>query len=439
MIPEDLDRVSHSFTTFHEYFSPLFGRTEARVRSEQYLRGLLLQHADRRNAENIAEAVEGATPRALQRFLTEATWGHLPVIEALHRFIGPRLSSASSSEGVFILDESGAAKQGRHSVGVARQYSGTLGKVGNCRIGVYLAYASSLGHALLDGELYLPKEWIDDAVRCEAAGVPNSVQSRPFHTKGDLALVLLRRAKEWDHLQGEWVTGDCVYGGDTGLRDSLDQEGWHYVLEVRQTERVFTGPTRPDTAVPAWSGQGRKPHRERLVEGSSPPQTVVEIAQAVPHHEWETLTVAEGAQGERRYQFFRQRVWECREDLPGRECWLLMRRNLDGSSLKYCLSNAPPSTPMLKMGQVGASRWHIETEFELEKSEAGLVEYEVRSWTGWYHHMTMALLAGAFLLQMQQDWGGKDAPHHAAPGEPGSEGATAQERVEQGGSDCLAA
>jgi SRSO17 transposase len=347
---------------------------------------------------------------------------------------------------VFILDESGAAKQGKHSVGVARQYSGTLGKVGNCQVGVYLAYASSLGHALLDGEVYLPKEWTDDPKRCAEAGVPKGVH---FQTKGDLALVLLGRAKLWGHLHGEWVTGDCVYGADTDLRDSLDQEGWHYVLEVRQTERVFTGtpdpnvtgtgPTRPATAVPAWSGAGRKPHRERLASGNAPPQTVVEIAKAVPDEEWQTLTVAEGAQGERRYQFFRQRVWECRDGLPGRECWLLVRRKLDGTDLKHCLSNAPLRTPLLKMGQVGASRWHIETEFELEKSEAGLVEYEVRSWVGWYHHMTMALLAGAFLLQMQLDWGEKDATDNATTSEPGSARVTAQKGVDTRGANLVAA
>jgi SRSO17 transposase len=361
------------------------------------------------------------------------------VIEALHRFLGPRLSSPDGADGVFILDESGAAKQGKHSVGVARQYSGTLGKVGNCQVGVYLAYASSLGHALLDGELYLPKEWTNDPKRCAEATVPKGVE---FQTKGDLAFVLLQRAKLWGHLQGQWVTGDCVYGSDLGLRDSLDAGGWYYVLEVRQTERVFAGGigvTRPSTAVPAWSGQGRKPYRQQLVPGSAPPQTVAEIAKAVPDEEWQTLTVAEGAQGERRYQFFRLRVWECRDDLPGRECWLLVRRKLDGTDLKYCLSNAPLTTPLLKMGQVGASRWHIETEFELEKSEAGLVEYEVRSWVGWYHHMTMALLAGAFLLQMQQEWGEKDAPHHTTTGEPSSARVTAQARVEPRGANLLAA
>src|SRR6266511_2142515 len=136
MTLEDLDRVADSFTAFHAHFAPLFGRKEARLRSEQYLRGLLVQHADRRNAENIAESVAGATPRTLQRFLTEAPWLHRPIIAALQEFLGPRLNSP---DGVFIFDESGAGKQGKHSVGVARQYCGTLGKVGNCQVGVYLA------------------------------------------------------------------------------------------------------------------------------------------------------------------------------------------------------------------------------------------------------------------------------------------------------------
>jgi SRSO17 transposase len=219
------------------------------------------------------------------------------------------------------------------------------------------AYASARGHALLDGELYLPKEWTEDPKRRAMAGVPGSAT---LQTKGDLALTLLARAAHCGHLQGQWVTGDCVYGSDGGLRDGLEQGGFYYVLEVRQNERVFTGTVRPQTAVPAWSGHGhgRKPERERLVLGSVAAQSVGEIALAVPPKAWRSLTVAEGAQGERRYQFFRLRVWECRSDLPGRECWLLLRRRLDGTDLKYCLSSAPLTTPLLLMGQVGAMRWH---------------------------------------------------------------------------------
>jgi SRSO17 transposase len=431
MTPEDLERVAASFTSFHAHFAPLFGRSEAQRRSEQYLRGLLVQHADRRNAENIAEAIPEANPRSLQRFLTEAPWPHRPVITALHQFLGPRLSSP---DGVFIFDETAAAKQGKHSVGVARQYSGTLGKGGNCQVGVFLAYAAARGHALLDGDLYLPQQWIDDLPRRQAAGVPADTQ---MATKGQLAWALLQRARQTGQWAGHWVTADAVYGSDPTLRDAVDRAQLYYVFEVRSTERVYV--SRPATAVPVWTGRGRKPQRERRVADSVAPQTVAEVAAAVPTDQWRTLTVADGAQGPRRYQFVRQRVWECRDDLPGRACWLLLRRKLDGSEIKYCVSNAPESSPLLKLGQVGATRWNIETEFELTKSEAGLVEYEVRSWDGWYHHMTMALLAGAFLLQLQQDWGEKDAANHAAAGQPGRAGVTAQADMEQGGVNRLAA
>ena len=431
MTPEDLDRVADSFTSFHANFAPLFGRSEAQRRSEQYLRGLLVQHAARRNAENIAEAIPDASARALQRFLSEAPWQHRPVIAALQRFLGSRLSSPDS---VFIFDETAAAKQGKHSVGVARQYSGTLGKVGSCQVGVFLAYASPLGHALLDGELYLPQQWIADPQRCQAAGVPADTKMR---TKGDLAWALLERARQSGQWAGRWVTGDAVYGSDPALRDAVDQAQLYYVFEVRSNERVFT--SRPATAIPAWKGRGPHPHKERRVTDSAAPQTVAEVAAGVPVGQWRTLTVAEGAQGPRRYQFYRQRVWECGDALPGRACWLLLRRKLDGSDLKYCLSNAPQRTTLLRMGQVGATRWNIETEFELTKSEAGLVEYEIRSWDGWYHHMTMALLAGAFLLQLQQEWGGKDAAHHAAASEPGSTGVTAATRMDEAGVNRLAA
>ena len=431
MRPDDLDRVADSFTSFHAHFAPLFGRREAQRRSEQYLRGLLVQHADRRNAENIAEAIPNATARPLQRFLTEAPWPHRPVLAALQRFLGPRLSSP---EGVFIFDETAAAKQGTHSVGVARQYSGTLGKVGNCQVGVFLAYASPRGHALLDGDLYLPQQWIDDPERRKAAAVPAATT---MQTKGDLAGALLERARQTGQWPGRWVTGDAVYGSDPALRDVLDHAKLDYVLEVRNHARVFT--SRPDTVVPAWRGRGRKPTHPRRVANSVEAQTVVEVTAAVPARQWRTLTVAEGAQGPRRYQFYRRRVWECRDDLPGRECWLLVRRKLDGSDLKYCLSNAPESTTLLRLGQVGATRWNIETEFELTKSEAGLVEYEVRSWDGWYHHMTMALLAGAFLLQLQQEWGEKDAANHAATSKPGRAGVTAAPRMDEGGVNRLAA
>src|SRR6266571_4714700 len=180
---------------------------------------------------------------------------------------------------------------------------------------------------------------------------------------------------------------------------------------------VGTGP-RADQAP---SGTGRAARAHGPGRGGQP---------AAPR--WQDLTVAEGAQGPRVYQFAALRVWESRDGLPGRACWLLLRRNLDGSEPRYYLSNAPADTPLLTLAQVAAARWVIETEFETAKGETGLDEYEVRSWQGWHHHITLALLAGAFLLTLQQEWGEKDAPAHAAPSQPRVAGTAPPSHVDTG-------
>jgi SRSO17 transposase len=406
----EFDRVAASFAAFHAEFAPLFGRKEARRRSEQYVRGLLVQQTDRRNAENVAETITGATPRALQRLLTEAPWPTEPVIDRLQAYLGARLNTP---EGIFVLDESGFPKQGRQSVGVARQYCGALGKVGNCQLGVFLAYVSARGQALVDKRLYLPPPWTDDPQRCRAAGVPAGIGAQSMAALG---LAMLHQARTAGHLHGSWVTGDDAYGKVPTLRDAVDAEGWRYVLEVPAVTPVFTQPA--EVVVPPWSGRGPKPTVPRLAPEAAPPQSAQAVADGVPASAWQELTVAEGAQGPRTYQFVARRVWESRDGLPGRACWLLLRRNLDGSEPRYYLSNAPEDTPLLTLAQVAAARWVIETEFETAKGETGLDEYEVRSWTGWHHHITLALLAAAFLLTVQQDWGEKDAPADPPASQP---------------------
>ncbi|HET8680601.1 MAG TPA: IS701 family transposase [Micromonosporaceae bacterium] len=399
----EFERAADAFVAFHRRFAPLFGRAEARARGEQYLRGLLVQRADRRNAENLAEAVEGAAPRALQRFLTEAPWPTGPVIDRLQAEVAGRLEHP---EAVLVLDETGFPKQGRKSVGVARQYSGTLGKVGNCQVGVFLAYASERGHALVDGALYLPRGWTDDPDRCRAAGVPDEVG---FRSKPELGLELVRQARARGHLQARWVTADEAYGQVPEFRAGLDADGWWYVLEVPATTIVFP---RPGPPAPAESGRIRR--RTDLAA----PRAVAALAEALPPERWQALAVADGAQGPRVYQFAGLRAREHHAGTPGRQTWVLFRRNPDGSELKVYLSNAPPGVPLLVLGRVGARRWAIETGFQTDKGQVGLDEYEVRGWAGWHHHVTLALLAGAFLLGLTQDWGGKHAAPDAPPGQP---------------------
>ncbi len=417
MNPALFDDVSGQLADLHRRFAPLFGRPEARRRSEQYLRGLVIQQTDRRNAENLAEAIPGATPRALQRFLSEAPWDAAAVVAELQACVADRISAPDA---VFVLDETGFPKQGTRSVGVARQYCGALGKVGNCQVGVFLAYTSSLGTALVDHRLYLPEQWTADRARCAAAGVPAAVG---FATKAELGLAMLRLARARGYLGGRWVTADEQYGQVPGFRDGLDAEGWWYVLEVPLPTPVFTAAAA--AAVPAWSGRGRKPTRPRLVDGAPAAQPIAAVLAAVGEGDWQPLTVAEGAQGPRTYRFVARRVWESRDGLPGRACWLVLRRNPDGTEPKAYLSNAPATAALGELATVGARRWAIETAFQQAKGEAGLDDYEVRGWVGWHHHVTLVLLATAFLLLIQQAWGGKAEGRDGAADRAGAAGGAA--------------
>ena len=409
----EFERVTDTFATFVRRYAPLFGTWASQDRGEQYLRGLLLGGAERRNAENLAEQVDGASPRALQRFLTEAPWSTERVSDRLQQDVAVELETPDA---VFVVDETGFAKQGTKSVGVARQYSGTLGKVANCQVGVFLGYASGRGRALVDARLYLPEAWADDSARCAAAGVPAEVG---FRTKPALALVMLRAARERGHLRARWVTGDAVYGGNPASRDALDADGFWYALEVPGSTVVC--PVAAPAAPPAPPGPGTWRPRPDL----APPGTVAAVAATLPPDRWRLQHVAPGAQGPRVYQVARQRVREVRDGVVGDELTVLFRRNPDGSELKCYLANAPAAVPTLTLVRVGSARWTIETGFEQAKGEAGLDEYEVRSWAGWHHHITLALLAGLFLLQLRRQWGGKPTGAHRAPGEPGAARAAA--------------
>ena len=409
--------VADRFAAFHRRLAPRFGRREAQRRAEQYLRGLLVQRADRRNAENLAEAVEGATPRALQRFLTEAPWDAEALLAEAQAVAAARLSTP---DGVFVIDETGFPKQGSKSVGVARQYCGTLGKVANCQVGVVLAYAAARGGALVDRRLYLPQAWTADAARRAAAGVPADVA---FQTKAELGLAMLAEARRRGHLAGTWVTADEQYGQVPTFRDALEAAGWTYVLEIPQGLPLFAEPAA--TAVPAWSGRGRRPRKPRLAAGAAPATTAGALLAAVAETEWQDLAVAEGAQGPRVYRFAARRVWESREGLPGRATWLVLRRNPDGTEPKAYLANAPAATPLATLAAVGARRWAVETAIQQAKGEAGLDEYEARGWRAWHHHTALALLAAVFLLDLQQGWGGKGGRADRPPGQPPRPGAAA--------------
>ena len=401
------EQVYEAFQDFHAYFGPLFGRRESRDHSRHYLQALLVQSGERRNAENLSETVP-ASARAMQRFLTEAPWDDDLVTGHLQEYLGPRLEHA---EAVWVLDGSDFPKQGRKSVGVARQYCGRLGKVANCQAGMFLAYISPLGRALVDKRLYLPESWTSDSGRCDAAGVP--AERHRYRSKTELALEMVARALERDHLKAGWVAGDDAFGMSPSFRNGLAALGMRYVLDV---PAGFTAwPTEPEWTSPAYQGCGR-PRKPKLVGGQR--QTMAERSDELPQDAWREITVAQGSQGPRTYSFSAQRVRPTSKRKPDEIHWAVYRRNLDGSEPRYYLSNAPEDTPLETLAYVSGSRWRIETEFETEKSDVGLDEYETRTWAGWHHHVALCLLGGAFLLSLQQAWGEKDAATHEAAGVP---------------------
>ena len=401
------ERVYESFGEFHAFFAVAFGRKQWREHSKNYLQALLVQSQERRNAENLSETVP-ASARAMQRFLREARWDDDAVIGRLQEYLGPKLAD---SEAVWVFDGSDFPKQGVKSVGVARQYCGASGKIANCQAGMFLAHVGPRGRALVDKRLYLPESWTSDQGRCESAGVP--VDKRQYRSKTELALEMVERALERGHLKAGWVAADDAFGLSPSFRENLAALGMNYVLDVPAGFTVW--PVEPEWTTPAYQGFGR-PRKPRLRSGQR--RTMAERSDELPEDVWREITVAQGSQGPRTYSFSAQRVRPTSRRKPGEIHWAVYRRNLDGSEPRYYLSNAPEDTPLETLAYVGGSRWRIETEFETEKSDVGLDEYETRTWAGWNHHIALCLLGGAFLLSLQQEWGGKDAPDHEAAGLP---------------------
>jgi SRSO17 transposase len=338
---------------------PRFGRAEPRQRALSYLRGLL-SPLERKNGWQLAEEAGDRTPYGVQHLLGRAQRDAEAVRDDLRQYVVHHLGE---HDAIFILDETGFPKKGSKSAGVARQYSGAAGgRVANCQIGVFLAYASAKGRAFLDRELYLPCTWTDDPPRRRAAGVPPEVK---FATKLQLAQRMLARVRA-HKVPGRWVTGDAVYGGETTLRQWLEDHPLFYVLAVPAQYRIWTGAERE------WAAA---------------------IIKRAPKTAWRRCRAGWGSKGERLYKWTRLVV---RKGTAHRRRWLLARRSLrDPTDLAYYIVSGPPHTALAEMARVAGARGAIEESFEAAKGEVGLDQYEVRSWQGWYRHITLALLAHA--------------------------------------------
>jgi len=397
LTPNDLDGILDELRTYHAIFSPLFFRPEQRAWAQTYLHGLLL-NIPRKSIEPLILHLHGAdrnAVRAMQQFGGDGAWDDTAILRQLWREVASDLDDA---EGVLILDGSDFPKQGLESVGVKRQYCGQLGKRANCHAGVFLAYASQRGYALLDRRLEMPEDWFTDAYadRRVACGVPETVR---FTTKPLLGWQMLEAVVSAGALSCRWVPCDEAFGSNTALRDKIAGLGLWYFAEVPHDTRVWR--ERPASAVPQWSGRGPKPKREQLAPDPPAPLEVQTIAAALPAEQWQQHVIQEGRQGPQIAEFAFRRVIAGRDGLPGPAVWLVLRRSLSDGALKTYVCNAPADVPEQRLVRTSGMRWPIETCFEVGKQELGMGDYEGRSWRGWHHHMTLVLLALAFLVRLQ--------------------------------------
>lgn len=347
--------------TLWEKVAPRFGRVEVRHRAGGFLRGLL-SAAERKNGWQLAEQAGDTTPDGMQRLLNHARWDPDEVRDDLGDYVVEHLGDQG---GVLVVDETGFLKKGTKSAGVQRQYSGTAGRIENCQIGVFLAYASRHGHALVDRELYLPKSWTEDRPRCREAGIPDQVG---FHTKPQLARRMLARALD-AKVPVAWVTADEVYGGDGRLRRWLEERDMAHVLAVNCNQS--------------------------LVSGLFCFERADQLAARIPAGAWRHLSAGQGAKGERIYAWARVAIRPLRE--PGRGHWLLVRRSLTSGELAYYVCYGPADTSLAELVAVAGVRWTVECGFQQGKGETGLDHYQVRRYQAWYRHVTLSMLAQAFL------------------------------------------
>jgi SRSO17 transposase len=391
---KDVERFATELTKYMKRFAPAFERIEQLKHSQAYVHGLL-GNVMRKNVEQMALGL-GHKVRSLQYFVGQSPWETEPVLGIHQQAVGEILGEA---DGVVLIDESSTAKQGKHSVGVARQYCGSLGKVANGQVGVYLGYASRKGYSLVEGRLYMPEAWFDEAhsQQRQACGVPEDLT---FKTKPAIGLELLQNAQKRGFLPFAWVAADEMYGDSPAFRDGVAALGKWYFTEIREITPVW--PSRPETYIPPWRGSGSRPTHLRLRDPDQHPVWVKQLAQAIPPSDWTPAVIKEGSKGPMACEFAFLRVSESRDNLPATQLWLTVRRKLDDPSVvKYYFSNAPGDTSPSEFVRISGMRWPIESIFEEAKGEVGLDHYEMRSWLGWHHHMLLVALAHHFLIRLR--------------------------------------
>jgi len=390
---DDIKIMAEELVDFHQSFYDAYGRIEHHRLGLAYLSGLM-SDAKGKSVEPIAlEFIGKQSVRSLQMFMKNYLWDHEAMLGSHQRMLAPLIATP---DGMINADASDFLKKGKESVGVARQYCGTAGKVENCQSGVFVGYSSDKGYGLLDGRLYMPKSWFSDEQkkRRKVNMVPEDLV---FETKQQIALQLINDVIKTGFYPARWIGVDAAFGSDIDFLNNLPKD-LSYFAAIKSDTLVFT--KKPKIGFPPYKGRGRRPSKLKILSGQPKPRKVCEIAKS-GRLSWKPVVIAEGAKGPIIAKVARIRVYLSRDGLPiGERLWLFFRKNNDGK-IKYAISNAPNDTSLAELVKASAMRWPIEQCFQEGKGEVGMDCYEHRSWPAWHRHMIFVFLALHFLLRMR--------------------------------------
>ncbi len=395
LVSSDIKQAIERFDQFHKRFAQYFAtktRTMAHI-AKQYLQGQL-QYQRWGNMVQFEKIVPDSDHQSLQHFASNSPWEDEPILDDVCQTVSGRIGDAE--HGSIHIDESGLPKQGNDSVGVNRQYCGRLGKVANCQMGVFLGYTANNYRMLLDKRLYLPEKWVSDKERREKCGVPEDIE---FQTRAQLGLELIHKAQERG-IPFAWIGMDSYYGQQEWLLAELEGQESLYIADVPYDTRAWL--ELPRIEVPQRkSNKGPKPTK---LKAESQPIEARQIASDLDQSQWTRMYIRDTERGQLWSWLAFLRVYPVRDQLPGPETWLILRKDEGEKKLKCQFCNAPSDTPLERLAEMSHSRYWIERAIQDAKGQAGLADYELRSWRGWHHHMTMTILAMLFLLELQLDW-----------------------------------
>ena len=404
----DIKGFISELRSFHEVFSCCFARSELREHFFRYMVGQLGQ-LERKSIEPIALAVEGGKIRAMQRFISDAIWDDDGILNKYRSLVNEDLGDEN---GVLIFDESGFVKKGKDSIGVSKQYCGNVGKVENCQVGVFAAYASPHGYALVDKRLYIPEKWFGDAHRdrrkkCE---LPEEVQ---FQSKPQLAAEMFNNLSTEGQIPFRYVLADSVYGEHPGFIEAVEcRTGVSYFVSVQADTLCWL--TMPITCEKTYRYKGKVKKKTVLETTENKPISVASLAHSIHDFFWYRRKISEGAKGPIEYEFTKRRVVLSRNGSPRKTVWLIIRRTMESNPVyTYFLSNAPLSTRLKTFVWLSGLRWAIEQSFEETKEELGMDHYEVRKFRGWHHHILTCMLAHFFLWHLKIRLGKKSTVYYS--------------------------